>query len=352
MHGIRGKAHPAWYTLTRRLPELEIHHVDLGIGYQVADWPDGFAAERLPGVARSFAGRDDAPACLVEVTGTGAGVPDRPRGRRGDGPGVRAAAGPAPVVSVRAAAHAKGRPIRPARGFCTARWEIKAHQALYLARPDEAVDLARAAQAAAARYGSATLLTECLVTEAHGHAARNDARACGAVLARAKQTFDRTAREDEPAWLSYFDEAYLAARMAQCFRDLGEAGHAAATRAAPWAWTAATSAAGPFNLSLLATAYAAQGEPVQASAVGRQALDLTVRLTSARSVRYVRDLVRMLRPQADIPGEMVADDRSGQPRVGIMPCTTGWVRSARVRELILCSRFPVWRRAAAPHILA
>ena len=59
-----------------------------------------------------------------------------------------------------------------------------------------------------------------------------------------------------------------------------------------------------FNLSLPATAYAAQGEPEQASAVGRQALDLTVRLTSARSVRYVRyvrDLVRALRPQADVP---------------------------------------------------
>jgi hypothetical protein len=28
-------------------------------------------------------------------------------------------------------------------------------------------------------------------------------------------------------WLAYLDEAYLAARMAQCFRDLGEAGHAA-----------------------------------------------------------------------------------------------------------------------------
>ena len=91
----------------------------------------------------------------------------------------------------------------------------QAHQALYLARPDEAVDLARAAQAAAVRHGSATLLTECLVMEAHGHAARNDARACGAVLARAEQTFDRAAREDDPAWLAYFDEAYLAARMAQ-----------------------------------------------------------------------------------------------------------------------------------------
>src|ERR1700678_2229158 len=103
----------------------------------------------------------------------------------------------------------------------------QAHQARYLARPDEAVDSSRAAQAAAVRHGSATLLTECLVMEAHSHAARNDARACGAALARAEQTFDRAAREDDPAWLSYFDEASLAARMAQCFRDLGEAGHAA-----------------------------------------------------------------------------------------------------------------------------
>jgi hypothetical protein len=84
----------------------------------------------------------------------------------------------------------------------------QAHQALYLARPDEAVDLARVAQAAASRHGSATLLTECLVMEAHGHAARDDARACGSALAQAEQTFDRAAREDDPAWLAYFDEAY------------------------------------------------------------------------------------------------------------------------------------------------
>ena len=177
----------------------------------------------------------------------------------------------------------------------------QAHQALYLARPDEAVDLARAAQAAAVRHGSATLLTECLVMEAHGHAARNDARACGAVLARAEQTFDRAAREDDPAWLSYFDEAYLAARMAQCFRDLGEAGHAARYARRSLDMDGRYVRGRAFNLSLLATAYAAQGESVQASAVGRQALDLTVRLTSARSIRYVRDLVRALSPQADFP---------------------------------------------------
>jgi tetratricopeptide (TPR) repeat protein len=177
----------------------------------------------------------------------------------------------------------------------------QAHQALYLARPDEAVDLARAAQAAAVRHGSATLLTECLVMEAHGHATRNDAHACGAALARAEQTFDRAAREDDPAWLAYFDEAYLAARMAQCFRDLGEAGHAARYARRSLDMDGRYVRGRAFNLSLLATAYAAQGEPEQASAIGRQALDLTVRLTSARSVRYVRDLVRILRPQADVP---------------------------------------------------
>ncbi len=137
--------------------------------------------------------------------------------------------------------------------------------------------------------------------EAHGHAARNDAHACGAALVRAEQTFDRAAREDDPAWLSYFDEAYLAARMAQCFRDLGEAGHAARYARRSLDMDGRYVRGRAFNLSLLATAYAKQDEPEQASAVGRQALDLTVRLTSARSIRYVRDVVRILRLRADVP---------------------------------------------------
>jgi len=177
----------------------------------------------------------------------------------------------------------------------------QAHQALYLSRPDEAVDLARTAQAAAARHGSATLLTECLVMEAHGHAARNDARACGMALASAERAFDRAAREDDPAWLSYFDEAYLAARMAQRFRDLGEARHTARYARRSLDMDGRYVRGRAFNLSLLATAYAAQGEPEQACAVGRQALDLTVRLTSARSVRYLRDLIRLLRPRTGTP---------------------------------------------------
>ncbi len=177
----------------------------------------------------------------------------------------------------------------------------QAHQALYLLRPGEAIDLSRAAQAAALKHGSATLLTECLVMEAHGHAARDDAQACGTTLAMAERTFDRATQEDNPAWLAYFDEAYLAARMAQRFRDLGEAGHAARYARRSLDMDGRYVRGRAFNLALLATAHAAQDEPERACTVGRQALDLTVRFTSARSVHYVRDLARRLQPRADVP---------------------------------------------------
>lgn len=177
----------------------------------------------------------------------------------------------------------------------------QAHQALYLAQPAEAADLARAGQAAAARHGSATLLTECQVMEAHAHAARNDAPACGTALARAERTFDLAARDDDPAWLSYFDEAYLAARMAQCFRDLDDSKHAVRYARRSLEMDGRYVRGRAFNLSLLATAHAAAGEPEEAARVGRQALDLTARLNSARSVRYLRDLTRQLRPRADVP---------------------------------------------------
>ena len=137
--------------------------------------------------------------------------------------------------------------------------------------------------------------------EAHGHAAYDDAQACSTALAAAERTFDRAVREDDPAWLAYFDEAYLAARMAQCFRDLGEARHAAQFAQRSLKMDGRYVRGRAFNLSLLAAAHAAQDQPEQACAVGRRALDVTVRLSSARSVRYLTDLVRQLQPGADVP---------------------------------------------------
>ena len=71
VRGMNGPEHPAWFTLVRRLGEVEIHHVDLGAGYAPPDWPAPFVGDQLERAAWLFAGRDDVPACVIEVAGTG-----------------------------------------------------------------------------------------------------------------------------------------------------------------------------------------------------------------------------------------------------------------------------------------
>jgi maleylpyruvate isomerase len=71
VHGVTGREHPAWFTLLRRLSEVEIHHVDLGLGYGPPDWPAPFVADGLERVIGQFAARDDVPACVLEITETG-----------------------------------------------------------------------------------------------------------------------------------------------------------------------------------------------------------------------------------------------------------------------------------------
>jgi maleylpyruvate isomerase len=64
VRGAQGNQHTGWYTLWRRLTEVEIHHVDLGVGYSPADWPQAFAAYCLEQVAASFAGSHSPAATL------------------------------------------------------------------------------------------------------------------------------------------------------------------------------------------------------------------------------------------------------------------------------------------------
>ena len=174
-------------------------------------------------------------------------------------------------------------------------------QAVYVARPGQAVDLARVAQAAARKAGSGVLLAECHVAEAHGHAARNDARACARALADAERAFGQAAPGEEPSWLAYFDEAYLAARMAQCFRDLGQGAQAARFARRSLRMNEAFVRGRAFNLALLGTALAQQREVTEAAAVGLTAAEITAGLRSRRGVRYVLDLQRRLAPYASAP---------------------------------------------------
>jgi hypothetical protein len=185
-------------------------------------------------------------------------------------------------------------------------------QAVYVARPDQAVDLARVAQASARTAGSAVLLAECHVAEAHGHAARNDARACAAALGAADRAFGQARPGEGPAWLAYFDEAYLAARMAQCFRDLGEGQHAARFARRSLEMNQAYVRGRAFNLALLGTALAQQGQVEEACAAGTRAIEIAAVLRSRRSIRYVLDLRRRLTAYAAAPQVREFSERAGR----------------------------------------
>jgi maleylpyruvate isomerase len=117
VQGMHGAGHPAWFTLWRRLTEVEIHHVDLDAGYRPDDWPEAFAVTCLEQVAGNFA-EPDVPAVLLRSSDSGQVLAIGPTGAtqaveingparallawltgRGNGAGLTAQpAGPLPVL--------------------------------------------------------------------------------------------------------------------------------------------------------------------------------------------------------------------------------------------------------------
>jgi len=67
VRGMGGRGHPAWYTLWRRLTEVEFHHVDLGSGYEPAQWPEDFAVQSLERVSSDFSKPTSPAVTLVSL---------------------------------------------------------------------------------------------------------------------------------------------------------------------------------------------------------------------------------------------------------------------------------------------
>ncbi|MEV6559590.1 hypothetical protein AB0M22_27990 [Nocardia sp. NPDC051756] len=173
------------------------------------------------------------------------------------------------------------------------------HQANYVGRPGDAIDLARAAQIAARGAGLAALESECHMVEAHGHAARADAASCATSLNAAERAYSR-ADSARPAWLDYFDGAYLSAKTAHCFRDLGDY-----ARTAQFAKQSLNMSDGylrgrAFNLCLLASALADE-DPYEAARIGTEALDIIGGLESHRTHAYLRDVRQRLAAHTALP---------------------------------------------------
>jgi tetratricopeptide (TPR) repeat protein len=196
------------------------------------------------------------------------------------------------------------------------------HQSVYVAQPAAAIDLARTGQAAARRAGLPTLLTECHVMEAHGHAARDDARACAAALIRAERTFDQTTRTNVPSWLTYFDAAYLAAKFGHCFRDLGQGDKAEQYARRSLNMDGRYARGKAFNQTLLAVACVQQRQIEQACAEGRTAVDLVADLSSGRALGYIRDLRRRLQLYADTSEVRAFNDYAASKLPALLPAAT------------------------------
>ncbi|GII92517.1 hypothetical protein [Sinosporangium siamense] len=170
------------------------------------------------------------------------------------------------------------------------------HQAIYIGQPSHALDLARAATLSARRVGVHTLLAEAHVLEAHALAALGDRASCSAALHEAELAFDRRRPGDEPEWLGYFDEAYLSAKFAHCFRDLGDGARAVQHARRSLEMDTRYVRGRMFNLSLLSAGLIQSGDLDEACVAAADALELAAELQSARTRTYAADLRKRLEP--------------------------------------------------------
>ncbi|MBV8994055.1 MAG: hypothetical protein JO287_10245 [Pseudonocardiales bacterium] len=168
------------------------------------------------------------------------------------------------------------------------------HQANYLGNFSEAIQFARAAQAATARETSATVRAMFLAMEARSLASIGDSQACAAVLHRAEQAFDQRNPGDDPDWISYFDAWELAGEAAHCFRDLGQPHETLrfAEQAIDPVHTPARTRA--FIEMVSAAGALRAGNLEQAVSIATDAVRLAGALRSSRYLQYVTDLQGLL----------------------------------------------------------
>jgi hypothetical protein len=148
------------------------------------------------------------------------------------------------------------------------------HQATFTGHYREAADLARAAVAGISVIGTDTLRAQFLAMEARALSRLGDTRACDLAMADAVTHFERRTVDDDPAWISYFDDSELAAELGHCHRDLNRSAHAVDLAAHSLSPDGRFVRSDFFATMVLADAHAAAGDADQACAVAGQALSL------------------------------------------------------------------------------
>lgn len=171
------------------------------------------------------------------------------------------------------------------------------HQATFLGHYTPAATLARAARMGISGVATPTLMAQFHAMEARALARTGDRRACEQALAEATKALESRNSGDEPEWITYFDEAELAAEAAHCFRDVNSARQAVAY--AENAMSGSHVRSDFFATMVLADAHLRAGEPEEACRVALEALDLGEQLKSGRCVSYLAEFRRRLKRYRD-----------------------------------------------------
>ncbi|WP_163547817.1 hypothetical protein [Candidatus Frankia nodulisporulans] len=191
------------------------------------------------------------------------------------------------------------------------------HQANYLGRFNEAVQLARASYSAT--HGKSGVTTTCLslAMEARALASLGDVRGCTAAIHKAELLFETQNPDDDPSWIAFFNAEELAGEAAHCYRDLGrlkevrifgaQALDPLNTPPRTRAFIGMVNAAGALN----------DGDLEEAIALASEAVDLGVSLQSQRYLRYLTDFDRTLRDRYPRDPRAIAFSNTLRPAVAV-----------------------------------
>lgn len=165
------------------------------------------------------------------------------------------------------------------------------HQANYLGRYRDAVQLSRAAITTSTGIPAPATLAMLHAMEARALASLADGPGAERALGRAEASLHQGGDAD-PAWIGYFDPAELAGEAAHCFRDLGrgeETRRFARLAAAPDATPPRTRA---FIGMVLAAGALHDGALDESIAAARSAIEIVGPLRSSRYRKYVADFTQ------------------------------------------------------------
>ncbi|MET9397347.1 helix-turn-helix transcriptional regulator [Kitasatospora sp. NPDC002965] len=174
------------------------------------------------------------------------------------------------------------------------------HLALHCGDPQTALRWAASAGAATGTMASPATRAAITAVVARANARLGREGEATKLILQAEKLLDTADQEDEPAWIRYFNHAYLADEAAHCLHDLGRA-PAARSRLAE-----ALSGVGEdrvrrraIDAALLAATWLGSGDIDQACAAARVAVSYTARTGSGRCVERVAGVLVALRSHID-----------------------------------------------------